>query len=442
MQTNLGKVEQFDPQIVASEKAIRTCVHCGFCLATCPTYVLLGDELDSPRGRIYQMKEMLEQGGPPSPETVKHVDRCLSCLACMTTCPSGVNYMRLVDHARAYIEENHKRPFMDRVMRSFLAFALPRRNLFRFLLKLSPLGKPFTGLLPGRLKAMVSMAPSTMPARHASETPQVFPAQGKRKGRIAILIGCAQPVLAPHINETAIRYFNRLGMDVVVSEGVGCCGALPHHLGKVDQSHEMAKANIKAWVKEIEGEGLDTIMVTTSGCGTSLKDYGFMFSDDPEWSGPASKVAAISRDVSEVLTEMAFPLPVDKKRGLVVAYQSACSLQHGQKITREPVQLLQAAGYKVLEPNEKHLCCGSAGTYNILQPEIANQLRDRKVSSLESLKPDVIATGNLGCMAQVSQGTDIPVVHTLELLDWAAGGPVPLALRGSLQEAQEAASTS
>ncbi len=429
MQTSLNKVQHCEPEIVASEKAIRTCVHCGFCLATCPTYVLLGDELDSPRGRIYQMKEMLEKGGAPSPETVKHVDRCLSCLACMTTCPSGVNYMRLVDHARAYIEENHKRPLMDRMMRSFLAFALPRRNLFRFLLKLSPMGKPFKEVLPGRLKAMVSMAPPSMPARHASETPQVFPAHGERKGRIALLIGCAQPVLAPHINETAIRYFNRLGMDVIVSEGVGCCGALPHHLGKVDQSHEMAKANIRAWMKEIDGEGLDAIMVTASGCGTSLKDYGFMFAEDPEWSEPASKVAALSKDVSEVLSEMDLPLPVDNPRDLVVAYQSACSLQHGQKVTQEPVQLLKAAGYRVLEPQEKHLCCGSAGTYNILQPEIANQLRERKVAALESLKPDVIATGNLGCMAQVSQGTYVPVVHTLELLDWAAGGPEPIAMQ-------------
>jgi glycolate oxidase iron-sulfur subunit len=239
-------------------------------------------------------------------------------------------------------------------------------------------------------------------------------------------------VLAPHINETAIRYFNRLGMDVIVSEGVGCCGALPHHLGKVDQSHEMAKANIRAWMKEIDGEGLDAIMVTASGCGTSLKDYGFMFSEDPEWSEPASKVAALSKDVSEVLSEMDLPLPVDNPRDLVVAYQSACSLQHGQKVTQEPVQLLKAAGYRVSEPQEKHLCCGSAGTYNILQPEIANQLRERKVAALESLKPDVIATGNLGCMAQVSQGTDVPVVHTLELLDWAAGGPLPVAMKDML----------
>jgi glycolate dehydrogenase iron-sulfur subunit len=432
MQTSLSKVEIYEPELVASEKAIRTCVHCGFCLATCPTYVLLGDELDSPRGRIYQMKEMLENGGAPSPETVKHVDRCLSCLACMTTCPSSVNYMRLVDHARAYIEDNYKRPLMDRLIRSFLAYVLPKRGLFRLLLKFSPLGRPFAVILPARLKAMISMAPASLPKRDASEDPQVFPATGERKGRVALLIGCAQPVLAPQINSTAVRYFNRLGYDVVITPGMGCCGALPHHLGRVEESHAMARANVEAWSKADAEEKLDAIVITTSGCGTSVKDYGFMLAGDPEWAERAARVGELAKDVSEVLAELGADQPVVNPSGLVVAYQSACSLQHGQKVTEAPVELLKAAGYIVVEPKEKHLCCGSAGTYNMLQPEIATQLRDRKVASLEAIKPDVIASGNLGCMTQVAQGTAIPVVHTIELLDWAAGGPVPAALQNRI----------
>lgn len=433
MQTKFNEVQLSQPAMIASEKAIRTCVHCGFCLATCPTYVLLGDELDSPRGRIYQIKEMMESEQPPSAETVKHVDRCLSCLACMTTCPSGVNYMRLIDQARAYIEDNHVRPWHDRWLRTFLAFVLPRRNIFRSLLRLSPLGRPFAAFLPARLKAMVLMAPAKLPMRDASEDAQVFKAEGVRNGRVALLTGCAQPVLAPQINSTAVRYFTRLGRDVIVAPGVGCCGALPHHLGKIEQSHAMAKANIAAWSALIDQDGgLDAIVITASGCGTSVKDYGYMFKDDPEWADRAAKVAALAKDVSEVLTTMDDELPLDSRidvrNGVTVAYQSACSMQHGQQITREPIELLKAAGFSVVEPKEKHLCCGSAGTYNILQPEIATQLRDRKAAALAATGADVIATGNLGCMAQIAQGTGIPVIHTIELLDWAAGGPVPKGL--------------
>tara|TARA_B110000503_G_scaffold137118_2_gene220754 strand:+ start:931 stop:2109 length:1179 start_codon:yes stop_codon:yes gene_type:complete len=388
--------------------------------------MLLGDELDSPRGRIYQIKEMLESPSAPSAETVKHVDRCLSCLACMTTCPSDVNYMSLIDQARAYIESHHARPWHDRWIRSFLAFVLPKRNVFRMLLRLSPLGTPFARFLPPRLKAMVSMAPAQLPKRDASETPQVFYAVGARKGRVALLIGCAQPVLAPQINASTIRYFNRIGFDVVVSKGVGCCGALPHHLGKVEQSHAMAKANIDAWLRADAEQTLDAIIVAASGCGTTLKDYAAMFAHDEDWASRAQKVSALAKDVTEVLALYLGEGEARKSpKDLVVAYQSACSLQHGQGITEEPLRLLQEAGFRVVEPKEKHVCCGSAGTYNILQPEIAQQLRDRKVAALEATGADVIATGNLGCMAQVAQTSSIPVVHTIELLDWAAGGPVP-----------------
>lgn len=428
MQTSFTPQQLTSPDNVSSEKIIRTCVHCGFCTATCPTYLLAGDELDSPRGRIYLMKEMLEKGGPPSPQTVKHVDRCLSCLSCMTTCPSGVNYMHLVDHARAYIEEHHVRPWPERLLRSMLATVLPDPAKFRWALRLANLGRPFAGLLPGRLKTMAGMAPRRLPAADPTEKPQVFPAQGARRARVALLAGCAQPVLAPEINGAAINLLNRLGVEVVTARGGGCCGALSHHLGKTDRSHAQAKANITAWRAEMATGELDAIMVTASGCGTTVKDYGFMFRDDPVWAGPAAAVSAIAKDVSEVLADLDSGPSAVAGLGLRVAYHSACSLQHGQGVRDQPKLLLKAAGFTVVEPLEPHICCGSAGTYNLLQPEIAGKLRDRKVANLEATRPDVIATGNIGCMTQIAGGSDVPIVHTVELLDWAAGGPIPAAL--------------
>jgi glycolate oxidase iron-sulfur subunit len=430
MQTSFTAEQLTSPDNASSEKIIRTCVHCGFCTATCPTYLLLGDELDSPRGRIYLMKEMLEKGGTPAPQTVKHVDRCLSCLSCMTTCPSGVNYMHLVDHARAYIEEHHVRPWPERFLRSMLAVVLPDPGKFRWALRLANLGRPVAGLLPGRLKGMAAMAPRRLPAADPAEKPQVFSAQGVRRARVALLAGCAQPVLAPEINGAAIGLLNRLGVEVVTSKGAGCCGALSHHLGKTDRSHAQAKANITAWSAEMAAGELDAIMVTASGCGTTVKDYGFMFRDDPVWAGPAAAVSAIAKDVSEVLAGLG-GAPTAAGLGLRVAYHSACSLQHGQGVRDEPKMLLKAAGFTVVEPVEPHICCGSAGTYNLLQPEIAGKLRDRKVANLEATRPDVIATGNIGCMTQIAGGSDVPIVHTVELLDWAAGGPVPAALAGT-----------
>ncbi|RAK60669.1 glycolate oxidase iron-sulfur subunit [Phenylobacterium hankyongense] len=428
MQTRFSPAQLAEPETAASEKIIRTCVHCGFCTATCPTYLLLGDELDSPRGRIYLMKEMLETGGPPAAETVKHVDRCLSCLSCMTTCPSGVNYMHLVDHARAYIEENYRRPWPERTLRAILAAVLSRPALFRWALRLAAIGRPFAPLLPGRLKGMVAMAPDRLPAPGAAERPGVFPAQGPRRGRVAVLAGCAQAVVGPGINESAIRLLTRLGVEVVTAKGAGCCGALPHHLGKAERSHALAQANIAAWTAELDGEGLDAIVITASGCGTSVKDYGYMFRDDPEWAGRAARVSALTRDVTEFLAGMDAPIPATAPEGVRVAYQSACSLQHGQGVRETPKDLLRAAGFEVVEPAEPHICCGSAGTYNLLQPKIASQLRARKVGNLEATRPDVIATGNIGCMTQIAGGTQVPVVHTVELLDWATGGPRPAAL--------------
>jgi glycolate oxidase iron-sulfur subunit len=438
MQTTFSQTQLADPAMASSEKILRTCVHCGFCTATCPTYLLLGDELDSPRGRIYLIKDMLEGSKPASPEVVKHIDRCLSCLSCMTTCPSGVHYMHLVDHARAYIETTHRRPFADRLIRAVLAAVLPYPGRFRLALGLAKLGKPFRRWLrhvPSvgeRLGAMLDLAPSSLPPRAAQLAAPIASASGARK-RVVLLEGCAQPVLSPSINAAAARLLARLGVEVVRPKDEGCCGALVHHMGREAQSHAFAGANIEAWHAEIE-RGLDAILITASGCGTTIKDYGFMFRDDPKLAAKAARVSALAKDISEYLAGFELPLPV-RQTGLTVAYHSACSMQHGQKITDEPKRLLRAAGFKVKDVPEGHICCGSAGVYNILQPRIAGELRERKVGNIARLRPDIVATGNIGCIAQIAKGfADLeraggpsppPVVHMVELLDWAMGGPAP-----------------
>lgn len=429
MQTRFSPDQLAQPDTAASQKIIRACVHCGFCTATCPTYLLLGDELDSPRGRIYLIKEMLERGGAPSARTVKHVDRCLSCLGCMTTCPSGVNYMHLVDHARAHIEASYRRPAPERLLRAMLAQVLSRPALFRRALRLAAVVRPLAGLMPGPLKAMLRLAPRRLPAPGVDAEAQAFRPVGPARGRVAILAGCAQAVLAPQINAAAIRLINRLGIEVVTAAGAGCCGALPHHLGKAERSRALAKANIAAWTAELEGAGLDAIVITAAGCGTSVKDYGFLFRDDPEWAGPAARISGLALDVSEYLARQKVP-PLTTAGGLRVAYLSACSLQHGQGVRAAPQDLLRAYGFTVAEPREAHICCGSAGTYNLLQPKLAGQLRDRKVANLDALDAQVIAAGNIGCMSQIAGGTATPVAHTVELLDWASGGPEPAALSG------------
>jgi len=424
MQTHFSLSALADPDMAQSAKILRACVHCGFCTATCPTYLLTGDELDSPRGRIYLIKEMLEHGRPADARTTRHVDRCLSCLSCMTTCPSSVHYMHLVDHARAHIEKTFDRPFEERVLRALLAFVLPRPTLFRLALRFAALARPFAARLPQRLRAPLTLAPKSLPASSDVDRPQVFAAQGARKMRVALLNGCAQTVLDTRINEATVRLLTRHDVEVVVADGAGCCGALPHHLGKTSQSHAFARRNIEAWTREIETGGLDHIVVNASGCGTSVKDYGFMFRDDAKLAQKAARISAIARDVSEIAAGLHLK-PVGAAPRLRVAYHSACSLQHGQKITREPVEALERAGFDVVAVPEGHICCGSAGTYNLLQSEMADQLRARKVANIESVAPDVIAAGNLGCMTQIGAGTKIPVVHTVELLDWATGGTKP-----------------
>jgi glycolate oxidase iron-sulfur subunit len=428
MQTTFTPDQLADPATARSNEILRTCVHCGFCTATCPTYQVLGDELDSPRGRIYLIKDMLEQGRPADEKTVKHIDRCLSCLACMTTCPSGVHYMHLVDHAREYIERTYRRPLSDRVLRWVLAKVIPHPTRFRLALLGAKIGRPFAFLMPdARLRAMLAMAPKVIPPVSRNDDPQVFLAKGARRMRVALMTGCAQKALNTDINDATIRLLTRLGCEVVIAKGQGCCGALTHHMGKADEAHGTAARTIAAFMAEKRGAGLDAVVINTSGCGTTVKDYGHMFRADV-LAADAAAVAGMALDVSELLMKLGVPEGAPK--GLRVAYHAACSLQHGQQIKTAPKDLLKRAGFEVVEPADSHLCCGSAGTYNLLQPEISGQLKARKVQTLEAKRPDVIAAGNIGCMMQIGSGTSVPVVHTVELLDWATGGPVPPALAG------------
>ena len=423
MQTTFTQDQLNDPATARSNEILRTCVHCGFCTATCPTYQVLGDELDSPRGRIYLIKDMLENARKPDEKTVKHIDRCLSCLACMTTCPSGVHYMHLVDHAREYIEENYDRPLSDRMLRWMLASILPYPMRFRVALLLAKIGAPFAGLMPDpRLRAMLEMAPKVIPPVSRNDDPQSFAPTAPRKKRVALMTGCAQKALNTDINDATIRLLTRMGCEVVVAEGAGCCGALTHHMGKTSESHATAAKNIDAWHREMQGQGLDAIVINTSGCGTTVKDYGHMFKGT-DHAEKAAAVSEIAMDISELLITL--DLPKGEKKNLTVAYHAACSLQHGQQIKTHPKDLLKAAGFRIVEPRDSHLCCGSAGTYNLMQPEISKQLKQRKVETLEATSPDIIAAGNIWCMMQIGSGTDVPIVHTVELLDWATGGPTP-----------------
>jgi len=431
MKTEFTAQQLLDPDTATSAQAIRKCVHCGFCTATCPTYVLLGDERDSPRGRIYLMKEMLEQEQQPTVDVVRHIDRCLSCLSCTTTCPSGVDYMHLIDHSRAYIEKHYRRPVFDRLLRWSLATILPYRTRFRWALRFGNLAAPVAGLFrrfeaTQPIAAMLDLAGKN---RAANATAMNSPTKSNRRGRVLLMQGCAESVMRPDIRAATIRLLNRLGQDVVFAEAEGCCGALVHHMGREESAHAFVRRNVDVWTRTIEraaaeGAPIDAIVITTSGCGTLIKDYGFVLREDAAYAEPAARIAALAKDISEFLDE-ADIRSLASSRQVAVAYHPACSLQHGQKITAAPKRLLEAAGFSVQLPANAHLCCGSAGSYNILQPQIAAELGDRKVASLEVLQPQVIATGNVGCMVQLAARTSVPVVHTVELLDWATGGPAP-----------------
>lgn len=427
MQTFFTDEQLTDPTLAEANKILRSCVHCGLCTATCPSYQVLGDELDSPRGRIYLIKEMLEQGRPADAKTARHIDRCLSCLACTSTCPSGVDYAHLIDMGRAHVERTYNRPVMDRLLRGMLVRIMPYPTRFRVALFAARLARPLAGWLPdARLRAMVRLAPKALPPVSPNDDPQTFPAQGARKMRVALMTGCVQKALDTEINDATIRLLTRLGAEVVVPRNIGCCGGLPLHMGKEETSHPFARAMVRAVMAEHRRQPIDALVINTSGCGTTVKDYGHLLARDP-LATDAAQVAALAKDVTEVVAALGLPDP--KPQAMAVAYHAACSLQHGQKIKTLPKDLLKAAGFKVSEPADSHLCCGSAGTYNILQPEISAELRHRKVATLMARKPDVIAAGNLGCMIQIGQEAGVPVVHTVSLLDWATGGPVPQALR-------------
>lgn len=458
MQTHFTDEQLRDPLVARSNKILRACVHCGFCTATCPTYQVLGDELDSPRGRIYLIKDMLESGRDADEKTVKHLDRCLSCLACMTTCPSGVDYMHLIDHARIHVEKTYRRPWRDRALRWMLAQVLPHQRRFRLALWGARLARPLAGLMPDpRLKAMLAMAPARIPPASANDRGQVFAAIGPRRARVAMMPGCAQRALNTDINDASIRLLRRAGCEVVIPDNFGCCGALTHHMGREEQAQHSARAAIAAFLAAEQGGALDAIIINTSGCGTTVKDYGRIFAGD-RMQPQAERVARLARDVTEFLEahglpqavarDTGFPAPEPEAapnsaaapglapatqggQGMRVAYHSACSLQHGQQIRSAPKALLVAAGYQVVEPENPHLCCGSAGTYNLLQPELSGELKRRKVATLEATAPQIIAAGNVGCMMQIGSATGLPVVHTVELLDWASGGPRPRALGGA-----------
>ena len=427
MQTFFTDTQLQDPNLAEANAILRACVHCGMCTATCPSYQVLGDELDSPRGRIYQIKDMLEQGRAADAATTLHIDRCLSCLACTTTCPSGVDYARLIDQARVHVEKTYRRPLMDRLLRGLLARIIPYPTRFRLALFAARLARPLAALLPdARLRAMLAMAPRRLPPVSRNDDPQTFAALGPRRGRVALMTGCAQKALNTDINDATIRLLTRLGVEVVVPKAMGCCGALTQHMGREADARRFAATNIAAFLAE-KPLGLDAIIINTSGCGTTVKDYGHLFARQP-LAAQAAEVAALARDITEYLADIG--LPAGTGAGLRVAYHAACSLQHGQKITAAPKDLLRRAGFVVVEPLDSHLCCGSAGTYNLLQPEISAELRRRKVATIEAKAPQVIAAGNIGCLIQIAGGTAVPVVHTVELLDWATGGPKPPALGG------------
>ena len=434
MQTFFTDAQLADPTLAEANKILRSCVHCGLCTATCPSYQVLGDELDSPRGRIYLIKEMLETGRAADAKTAGHIDRCLSCLACTTTCPSGVDYAHLIDMGRAHVNRTYRRPFLDRALRAVLVAVMPYPTRFRLALMGARLVRPLAKWLPDpRLQAMLRLAPNRLPPVSRNDDAQVFAAQGVRKMRVALMTGCVQKALDTEINDATIRLLTRLGAEVVVPRNMGCCGGLPLHMGMDDAAKGFARAMVKAVMAEHRRERLDALVINTSGCGSTLKDYGHLLARDA-LAGDATQVAGLSKDVSEVIATLGLPavegkgLAVEGK-GLAVAYHSACSLQHGQKIKTLPKDLLKAVGFKVSEPADSHLCCGSAGTYNLLQPEISGELRRRKVATLMARRPDVIAAGNLGCMIQIGQEAGVPVVHTVSLLDWATGGPIPSALR-------------
>ena len=432
METNFSKEQLKDKDNKSSEKIFRKCVHCGFCNATCPTFQLLGDELDGPRGRIYLIKDMLENNKPANEKIVKHIDRCLSCYSCLTTCPSGVNYMHLVDHARKHIEKTYKRKMGDRLIRNLLSISMSKSINFKITSIFVRLGKPFQFFFPKKIRQAISLMPAKFPRNKLPKMQVYKPTKKKTIARVALLTGCVQKVLSPQINESTIRLLNRHGVEVVVPKKIECCGSLNYHLGKINEADKFFKNNINIWYDEYLKNGLDAIISNTSGCGTTLKDYGFIFRNDKDLKKKAKKISELTKDISEYLDENVKLNFINKSKNekvYKIAYHSACSLQHAQKVHNEPINLIKKTGNDVIEIPEGHICCGSAGTYNLLQTDIANKLLENKITNIEKMKPQIISTGNIGCITQIAKGTKIPILHTIELIDWYTGGPKPEILK-------------
>ena len=428
MQTFFTEQQLKDKNNKSSEKILRKCVHCGFCNATCPTYKLLGDELDGPRGRIYLIKDMIEKNKPANEKIVKHIDRCLSCYSCMTTCPSGVNYMHLIDHGRSYIEKTFKRPFKERIFRNFLSVVLPRAKIFKIVALLTQFLKPIKFIFPKKIREMINLMPKKFPKKNMPIMEIYSPNKKKPIARVALLTGGVQTVISPQINESTIRLLNRHDIEVVVPKKIECCGSLNHHMGKEEIAIETFKNNITIWYEEYLKNGLDSIISNTSGCGTTLKDYGFIFRSDKNFKKKAKKISELTKDITEYLDEnikLNFSKNIQNQKKLKIAYHSPCSMQHGQKVHNAPINLIKKTGNEVLNIPDGHLCCGSAGTYNLLQNNIASELLKNKVSNIETVNPEIISTGNIGCITQIATGTKVPIVHTIELLDWYTGGPKP-----------------
>ena len=408
MQTQLADFIRDTPEGREAEAILRKCVHCGFCTATCPTYQVLGDDLDSPRGRIYLMKRALE-GAPVTAKTRLHLDRCLTCRACETTCPSGVRYGRLVDIGRALVEARTRRRPLDRLFRAALAFAVPRRRLFKALTGLGRLARP---VLPGAVKAKVPAA-----APPAGEWPAPRHAR-----KMAVLAGCVQPTLAPSINAAAARVLDRFGISLIQAPGAGCCGALRFHLNYQEAGRDDMRALIDAWWPLVERGEVEAIVMTASGCGVTVKEYGHLLGQDPAYRDKAARVSALTRDLAEVVPLDA--IAAGSARGRV-AFQSPCTLQHGQQIRGQVEARLARAGFEVAAVRDAHLCCGSSGTYSLLQPAIATELRGRKLAALSEGEPDWIATANIGCLSHLQGAARVPVRHWIELLDDALRRRIP-----------------
>ena len=429
MQTHFSPAQLSDPKIQEANDILRKCVHCGFCTATCPTFVETGDERDSPRGRIWLMRELLESPQTVSKDTRHHLDRCLGCQSCMTTCPSGVDYIHLLDIGREKMDVIAPRSLADKLMRRMLGMIIPHAGRFHMMMRFAVLGRIFAPLMPRQLQAALSKLPQSLPKLDAiGSQNKVFPANKPQPvKRVVLLAGCAQRALDPAINQSTIRVLNRLGIEVVVRAEAHCCGALTQHIGETESAVKSIRQAIDAWDAEINGKGVDAIIANASGCGTMVKDYGHVMADDPGYAAKAKHISALCKDVAEIIGDIGIDdiiQPIDDGARPVIAYHSACSLQHGQKIHDLPQELLRRAGFDVRKPVNGHLCCGSAGVYNILQPDMADNLKARKKDSLVKTGADFVAAGNIGCIAQLDDSA-LPVRHTVQFIDWASGGPKP-----------------